>query len=204
MKRTPFESIYRHGFVRLAIGIPAVRLGNPLENAERTVKLAERASGEHAAVIAFPELGLSGYSNEDLFHQEALLEASVAALGQVLEASRRPSGRDPRCDAENDRLSPAFLRDEPVQAISAAERAKGGLRRITVTAKRLARTERWSRGCVAAGARKRGTRVISWREPDQMPAYHSYPSSSHVPPLPPRSLPSRATTSIRLTNFAIL
>jgi NAD+ synthase (glutamine-hydrolysing) len=88
MKRTPFDSIYRHGFVRLAIGIPSVRLGNPVENAERTVKLAERAVGEHPAVVALPELGLSGYSNEDLFHQDALLEASVAALSKVVEASR--------------------------------------------------------------------------------------------------------------------
>jgi NAD+ synthase (glutamine-hydrolysing) len=88
MNRTPFDSIYRHGFVRLAICIPSVRLGNPLQNAERTVKLAERAAGEHAAIVAFPELGLSGYSNEDLFHQSALLDASVAALGKVVEASR--------------------------------------------------------------------------------------------------------------------
>src|ERR671924_719957 len=88
MNRTPFESIYRHGFVRLAIGIPSVRLGNPIENAERTIRLAERASGEHAALVAFPELGLSGYSNEDLFHQDALLDASVAALGKVVDASR--------------------------------------------------------------------------------------------------------------------
>src|SRR5919109_985834 len=88
MNRTPFESIYRHGFVRLAIGIPSVRLGNPIENAERTIRLAERASGEHAALAAFPELGLSGYSNEDLFHQDALLDATVAALGKVVDASR--------------------------------------------------------------------------------------------------------------------
>jgi NAD+ synthase (glutamine-hydrolysing) len=84
----PFESIYRHGFVRLAIGIPSIRLGNPLENAERTVTLAQRASDEHAAVVAFPELGLSGYSNEDLFHQDAFLDACVAALGKVVDASR--------------------------------------------------------------------------------------------------------------------
>ena len=87
MNRTPFGSMYRHGFVRLAIGIPSVRLGDPFENAKRTVKLAERASRECAAVAAFPELGLSGYSNEDLFHQDALLEASVAALGKIVEAS---------------------------------------------------------------------------------------------------------------------
>jgi NAD+ synthase (glutamine-hydrolysing) len=88
MTRTPFDSIYRHGFVRLAIGIPSVRLGNPIANAERTVSLSQRAADQHAAVAVFPELGLSGYSNEDLFHQDALLDASVAALGKVVDASR--------------------------------------------------------------------------------------------------------------------
>ena len=36
----------------------------------------------------FPELGLSAYSNEDLFQQDALLDASVAALRTLLEASQ--------------------------------------------------------------------------------------------------------------------
>jgi NAD+ synthase (glutamine-hydrolysing) len=88
MKPTPFDSIYRHGFVRLAIGIPSVRLGNPIANAERTISLSQRAADQHAAVVVFPELGLSAYSNEDLFHQDALLDASVAALGKVVDASR--------------------------------------------------------------------------------------------------------------------
>jgi NAD+ synthase (glutamine-hydrolysing) len=87
MNRTHFDSIYRHGFLRVAIGIPSVRLGSPLENAKRTLDLAARASREHAAVVAFPELGLSGYSNEDLFHQDALLDASVAALREIVQAS---------------------------------------------------------------------------------------------------------------------
>lgn len=36
----------------------------------------------------FPELGLSAYSCEDLFHQQALLDASRDALRKVAEASR--------------------------------------------------------------------------------------------------------------------
>jgi NAD+ synthase (glutamine-hydrolysing) len=88
MRCAPFDSIYRHGFVRVAVCIPSVRLGNPIENAERTISLAKRANAEHAAVVVFPELGLSGYSNEDLFHQDALLESCVAGLSKVVEASR--------------------------------------------------------------------------------------------------------------------
>ncbi|MBI2220401.1 MAG: hypothetical protein HYU53_04275 [Acidobacteria bacterium] len=41
--------------------------------------MAARADKLHAAVAVFPELGLSGYSNEDLFHQDALLEARSTA-----------------------------------------------------------------------------------------------------------------------------
>ena len=41
-----------------------------------------------AAVALFPELGLSAYSNDDLFHQDALLEATLEALGVLVEASR--------------------------------------------------------------------------------------------------------------------
>ena len=88
MSPVPFDSIYRHGFARIAVCIPFVRLGNPGENASRTIALAKRAHEGVAAIAVFPELGLSGYSNEDLFHQDALLEATRAALAQVADASR--------------------------------------------------------------------------------------------------------------------
>ena len=64
-----------------------VTLGNPAANGTRTIDLAARADAAHAAVAVFPELGLSGYSNEDLFHQDALLEATLDALSAVVTAS---------------------------------------------------------------------------------------------------------------------
>jgi NAD+ synthase (glutamine-hydrolysing) len=83
-----FNSIYSHGFARVAVCIPGVRVADPRHNGERTVGLATRASERGAAVALFPELGLSAYSNEDLFHQDALLDATLEAAGQVLDASR--------------------------------------------------------------------------------------------------------------------
>jgi NAD+ synthase (glutamine-hydrolysing) len=88
MRRPPFDSLYRHGFARLAVCIPSVRLGDPATNATGTIALAKRAHEAHATIAVFPELGLSGYSNEDLFHQDALLEATRAALAAVVDASR--------------------------------------------------------------------------------------------------------------------
>jgi NAD+ synthase (glutamine-hydrolysing) len=84
----PFDSIYRHGFVRVAVAIPAVRVADAPYNAARTIDLAARAAADRAAIVLFPELGLSAYSNEDLFHQDALLDASRQALGNVVDASR--------------------------------------------------------------------------------------------------------------------
>ena len=85
--RASFNSIYSHGFVRAAVCIPTVRVGNPTFNATQTLKLAHRAAAEQALLAVFPELGLSAYSNDDLFQQDALLDESLDALQKVLAAS---------------------------------------------------------------------------------------------------------------------
>lgn len=83
-----FHSAYNHGFIRAAVCIPSVRVADPEFNAAQTLDLARRASEIHAAVALFPELGISAYSCEDLFHQDALLDAVRTALARVVEASR--------------------------------------------------------------------------------------------------------------------
>jgi NAD+ synthase (glutamine-hydrolysing) len=82
-----FDSPYSHGFVRVAVCIPRVKVAEPAFNARRTLELAARATREGAAVCLFPELGLSAYSNQDLFHQDALLDGVLAGLHEVVEAS---------------------------------------------------------------------------------------------------------------------
>jgi NAD+ synthase (glutamine-hydrolysing) len=71
------------------VGIPEVQVADPTFNAARTVELMEQAARHKAILMLFPELGLSSYSCEDLFHQQALLEGSVEALRTVLHASER-------------------------------------------------------------------------------------------------------------------
>lgn len=83
-----FHSIYAHGFIRTAVCVPTLRVADPAFNAERISDLAREASESHAAVALFPEMGLSAYSNEDLFHQDALLSATESALSRIVECSR--------------------------------------------------------------------------------------------------------------------
>ena len=86
--RDDFFNLYRHGFVRVALATPAVRVGDPAANAAATLALMRAAARREAVVAVFPELGLSAYSCEDLFHQQALVRASEAALAWLLARSR--------------------------------------------------------------------------------------------------------------------
>ena len=83
----PFGSLYRHGFARVAVAVPRVRLVDPHANAEESLRLGHLAAERGAALTVFPELGLTGYTAEDLFHQQALLETSVEALGGLIEGT---------------------------------------------------------------------------------------------------------------------
>jgi len=83
-----FFNLYRHNFARVAVCIPEVRVADPAFNAGKTIALLEEAARRGAVLALYPELGLSAYSCEDLFHQQALLDGTKAALGQVVAASR--------------------------------------------------------------------------------------------------------------------
>ncbi len=86
--RGEFFNLYRHGFARVALATPLVRIGDPMANAAATLALMRQAAQQKAVVAVFPELGLSAYSCEDLFHQQALLRASEAALAWLLARTK--------------------------------------------------------------------------------------------------------------------
>ncbi len=107
-KRTPsdlpFRSPYRHGFIRVAGCVPMTAVADPGRNAAETIALLERGHAEGVALMTFPELGLSAYSIDDLFHQEALLDAVETGLASLVEASRK--------------LRPAFVVGAPLRGES--------------------------------------------------------------------------------------
>jgi NAD+ synthase (glutamine-hydrolysing) len=82
-----FDNLYSHDFARVAVGVPQCRVADPAFNAAQTIALLKKAAAEGVAVMAFPELGLSAYSCDDLFHQRALLDGCEAALAEVLAAT---------------------------------------------------------------------------------------------------------------------
>lgn len=83
-----FFNLYRHGFIRVAVCVPEVKVADTLFNAEMTIRMAQEAAANNAVLALFPELGISAYSNEDLFHQDTLLKSSVDALRTVADATK--------------------------------------------------------------------------------------------------------------------
>src|SRR5438105_11729464 len=84
-----FFNPYAHGFVRLAVATPLVRIGDPEYNLKATLELMQRAARDKVLLAVFPELGLSAYSCEDLFHQQALIDGAEQALAKLLARTRR-------------------------------------------------------------------------------------------------------------------
>jgi NAD+ synthase (glutamine-hydrolysing) len=86
--RDDFFNLYRHGFVRVAVATPRVRIGDPRYNADATLELMQQAARDKALLAVFPELGLSAYTCDDLFHQRTLIDAAENALAQLLARTR--------------------------------------------------------------------------------------------------------------------
>src|SRR3989475_9579533 len=86
--RGDFFNLYRHGFVRVAVATPRVRIGDPRHNADATLELMQQAARDKALLAVFPELGLSAYTCDDLFHQRTLIDAAENALAQILARTR--------------------------------------------------------------------------------------------------------------------
>ncbi len=82
-----FRNAYAHGFARIAACTLPVALADPATNAERIIEQLRACHEDGVAVAVFPELSISGYALDDLFLQDALLDAVDAAIVRIAEAS---------------------------------------------------------------------------------------------------------------------
>jgi NAD+ synthase (glutamine-hydrolysing) len=83
-----FYSLYCHDFIRIASGVPRTRVADVTANLSETIRLARQGDALKAAIMIFPELGLSAYSIDDLLFQDALLDAVEEAIRELTEISR--------------------------------------------------------------------------------------------------------------------
>ena len=82
-----FQSIYRHGFARVAACVTVSSVADPAANAAAILAAARTCHEKSAAVAVFPELCLSGYAIEDLVMQDSLLDGVQRGLAALAEGS---------------------------------------------------------------------------------------------------------------------
>ena len=78
----------QNGFIKVAAAVPRLQVADCRYNIEQMEALMVRADSLGVEIVCFPELGLTGYTCQDLFAQQTLLEESEAALLRLMEFSR--------------------------------------------------------------------------------------------------------------------
>lgn len=79
----------QYGFIKVAAAVPTVKVADCQYNLKKIESLIAQAEGMGVEIITFPELSLTGYTCQDLFRQELLLQASETAIFQLLDFTRK-------------------------------------------------------------------------------------------------------------------
>lgn len=75
----------KYGFITVASAVPSVRVADVGYNVKQIEAQIAEADGKGAEIVTFPELSVTGYSCQDLFQQQALLDGAEAAVINLLE-----------------------------------------------------------------------------------------------------------------------
>lgn len=78
----------RHGFIKVAAATPSTRVADCQYNSERILDLISKASEEGVHLLVLPELCVTGYTCQDLFFQQTLIDSAKESALNI--ASRVP------------------------------------------------------------------------------------------------------------------
>ena len=79
----------KHGFVKVAAAVPAVKVADVMYNVQEIERLITMADVEHVEVVVFPELSVTGYSCQDLFRERLLLDKAEEGLLRLIDFTRK-------------------------------------------------------------------------------------------------------------------
>ena len=79
----------KYGFVKVAAAVPAGKVADGEYNVQQIESLIAQAEGRGVEVIVFPELCITGYTCQDLFKEQLLLDRSEAAILTLLDFTRK-------------------------------------------------------------------------------------------------------------------
>lgn len=79
----------KYGYLTVAAAIPSVKVGDVAFNILNIESAIAEADGKGVEVITFPELSLTGYTCQDLFRQDTLIDAAESGVLRLLEFTRQ-------------------------------------------------------------------------------------------------------------------
>ena len=78
-----------YGFINVAAAVPAVRVADVEYNVQEIEKIISMADGQHVEILCLPELCLTGYTCQDLFKEQLLLNKAEEGLLMLLDFTRK-------------------------------------------------------------------------------------------------------------------
>ena len=75
--------LMKYGFVNVAAAVPTVRVADVDYNVLQIESLLAQAEGKGVEVMVTPELCLTGYSCQDLFREQLLLDKAEVGVIQL-------------------------------------------------------------------------------------------------------------------------
>ncbi len=78
----------RDGFVKAAAGTPDIRVADCDYNRGEIISLINKADGQGVRILVLPELCITGYTCQDLFFQQALLDGALSSLHIITEHTK--------------------------------------------------------------------------------------------------------------------
>lgn len=79
----------KYGFVYVAAAVPTVKVADVDYNVQQVESLIAQAEGRGVEVIVFPELCITGYTCQDLFKEQLLLDRAEQGVIMLLDFTRK-------------------------------------------------------------------------------------------------------------------
>lgn len=79
----------KYGIIKVASAVPTVKVADCIQNTKEIESLIAQAEGQGTEIIVFPELSITGYTCQDLFRQQLMLDMAENCMMQLLEFSRQ-------------------------------------------------------------------------------------------------------------------
>ena len=79
----------KYGFVNVAAAVPTVKVADVEYNVQQVESLIAQAEDRGVEIIVFPELCITGYSCQDLFKEQLLLDHAEEGIVKLLDFTRK-------------------------------------------------------------------------------------------------------------------